>query len=203
MEVTPSPRKQILTTINAGPELGADLEELLTKTWELLAQQKKALGNKSAARSTSERVEGARDVTTKRRSGTLPKGPTQRICVARIAAPPKITGDWGQGTRRNTSTARREVCKASTDREQGGASHNVSQDDETWSEATDQNSRAEHEEGLEVSMAATSGINHRQTVAHEGETQAQRNEQMSQGGAVTKGSITNFGSKVAVVSVTQ
>ncbi|KAJ1136602.1 hypothetical protein NDU88_003017 [Pleurodeles waltl] len=78
-------RKQTLATNNIGPELDADLEELIAKARELLTQQKKV----QVAKNINER---AMNEATKRKPDTLPKSPGQGTLVARTSAPSKGAG---------------------------------------------------------------------------------------------------------------
>ncbi|KAJ1103735.1 hypothetical protein NDU88_001156 [Pleurodeles waltl] len=93
--------------------------------------------------------------------------------------------------------------KAQTDREQGGVSQPVSRDDETWSEAMEEDGGGEHEDEPRVSIAATSGPSQRQAVAQEGETQVQREGWGPYVRGATNGSTTNFGTQFGVVNSTK
>ncbi|KAJ1176214.1 hypothetical protein NDU88_001497 [Pleurodeles waltl] len=164
------------------PDLDANLEELLTKAQELLAQQRKAQGSKPGAKNRNEGAKAAINVTTKSRPDTLPKGPGQRVSVARTATPYSGAGGRRQGAKKNSSTVQREARKAQTVGEQGGVSHPVSLDDDTWSEATDKGSRGEHEEEPEASTPGTSGPSQRQALEQEVSTQVQHEGRATQQG---------------------
>ncbi|KAJ1179267.1 hypothetical protein NDU88_004501 [Pleurodeles waltl] len=119
MAATSAPRKQGANARNNGPELDADLEALLDKAGELLAQQKRGQRNKPCQGLTMDGAVQAGVKANKTRSGPLPKGPEKGTLVARMAAPIRVTENRQQNSKRTKQLHPKGTAKLLMARSQG------------------------------------------------------------------------------------
>ncbi|KAJ1211275.1 hypothetical protein NDU88_006636 [Pleurodeles waltl] len=145
MAATSPPMIRVIHGKHTGRKLDADLEALLDKAQELLVQQK-AQESKPGETNIADGSNAAGVVVTRKRPGTLPKGPGQGARVARMAA--CSTGARWQGTKKNTSMAQGRGGKVPTNVGKSGADRTDAQIDEAGFEATDQTAEGNMRKGL-------------------------------------------------------
>ncbi|KAJ1123927.1 hypothetical protein NDU88_002394 [Pleurodeles waltl] len=146
-EGTLAPKKQALVTASLGPELDVDLEELLLKARLLPAQKRKAqdssLKGMQGAKDASHGEKATKDVISSKEPGTPPKGPRNRVHVARTCAPSNGPGAEGQGAKKIATKVGRLAREPQRYGKEGGDRPTVSPDEEARSEATNDDSGSE------------------------------------------------------------